>query len=239
MRLVGDSLWFVSSSVPHFAYLNEADAVVRSGLFEVDLENRQVTTRSLLPESGYDQVLGDFVVVDADTFYLSDQSDGALYRYSVSLGEFDTIVDRGVFTSPQGIVLDASGDHLYVADYVVGLFRVRISDGAVTRVETPETISAHGVDGLYRHGNSLIAIQNGIQPNRVVRFDLSKDGDAVVGSDILAMNQPWFDDPNLGQVVDDRFVFIANSHWPRFDREGNLPEGLEGPVILEVSLRED
>ena len=157
----------------------------------------------------------------------------------VVMDEFDTIVDRGVFTSPQGLVLDASGEHLYVADYVGGLFRVNVSDGEVLRVETPETLSPHGIDGLYRHGNSLIAIQNGIQPNRVTRFDLSDDGESVIDGDILAMNQPWFDDPNLGQVVDDRFVFIANSHWPQFDREGNLPDGLEGPVILEVSLRED
>ena len=238
MRLAGDTLWFASSAVDQYAHLEASDAG-RTGLFAVDLKNGRIITRSLLPDSGSPQVLGDFVIANYDTFYATDQSDGMLYRYSVSEETFTRVVDSGVFTSPQGLVLDASGDYLYVADYVSGLFRVDLSDGSVNRVRTPESISPHGIDGLYRHGNSLIAIQNGIQPNRVARFDLSEDGASVVGGDILAMNLPWFDDPNLGQVIDDRFVFIANSHWPRFDREGNLPEGLDGPVILELSIDGD
>jgi len=32
-----------------------------------------------------------------------------------------------------------------------------------------------GIDGLERHGNDLIAIQNGIQPPRVVRIVLTPD----------------------------------------------------------------
>ncbi len=235
MRLVGDSLWFVSSAVDQFTHLEESD-IGRSGLFEVDPDSGEVATRSLLPETGSAQVLGDFVVADADTFYLTDQSDGMLYRYSVSAAEFVPVVERGVFASPQGLVLDDSGEHLYVADYVLGLFRVRLTDGSATRVGVPDTISPHGIDGLYRYGNALIAIQNGIQPNRVSRFELSADGRSIVGGDILAMSLEEFDDPNLGQVVGDRLLFIANSHWPRFNRDNSLPDGLEGPIILEVSL---
>ena len=42
----------------------------------------------------------------------------------------------------------------------------------------------------------------------------------------------------VGQVVGDEFFFIANSHWNRFDRDGNLPDDLEGPVVLKVKLGE-
>ena len=238
MRLAVDTLWFASSAVDQYSHLDAADAG-RTGLFAIDMKTGRITKQSLLPDSGSSQVLGDFVIADHDTFSATDQSGGMLYRYTVSQGTFTPVVDSNVFTSPQGLVLDASGEYLYVADYVGGLFRVTLSDGSVMRVGTPDTISPHGIDGLYRHGNSLIAIQNGIQPNRVTRFNLSDDGTAVVGSDILAMSLPWFDDPNLGQIVDDRLVFIANSHWPRFDRAGNLPEGLEGPVILEISIGEE
>ena len=50
------------------------------------------------------------------------------------------------------------------------------------------------------------------------------------------MNLPEFDEPNLCQVVGDDFYFIANSHWNRFDRDNNLPQGLSGPIILKVTL---
>ncbi len=187
MRLAGDTLWFASSAIDQYAYLDESDSG-RTGLFAVDLKTGRLTTRSLLPDSGSAQVLGDFVVADADTFFATDQADGMVYRYTVSAESFTPIVESGVFVSPQGLVLDASGEHLYVADYVGGLFRVALSDGTVARVDTPDTVSPHGIDGLYRHGNSLIAIQNGIQPNRVARYELSEDGASIVSGDILAMN---------------------------------------------------
>ena len=53
------------------------------------------------------------------------------------------------------------------------------------------------------------------------------------------MNLEHFDEPNLGTVVGDEFYFIANSHWNRFDRDGNLPEGgrpVEDPTLEEGYL---
>ena len=50
------------------------------------------------------------------------------------------------------------------------------------------------------------------------------------------MNHPDFDEPNLGQVVGDDFYVVANSHWNRFDKDNNLPEGLSGPIVLKLSL---
>jgi hypothetical protein len=141
--------------------------------------------------------------------------------------------------SPQGLVLDASGEYLYVADYIGGLYRLRLATGEIERVTPLDTASDYGIDGLYRSGNKLIAIQNGIRPNRVVGFELSDDGAAVVASRILAMNLPEFDEPNLGVIRDNEFLFIANSHWNRFDRDGGLPDDLSGPVILSIALQPD
>ena len=103
-------------------------------------------------------------------------------------------------------------------------------------MSVPRTISDYGIDGLYRYRDKLIAIQNGIQPHRVVAFALSDDGLAIDSADVLAMNLPEFDEPTLGTVVGDDFYFVANSHWNRFDRDGNLPDGLAGPVVMRLSL---
>jgi hypothetical protein len=55
---------------------------------------------------------------------------------------------------------------------------------------------------------------------------------------VLAANLPEFDEPTLGVVHDGGFYFVANSHWNRFDRENNLPDGLEGPIVLKLSFGE-
>jgi len=195
--------------------------------------------RTLLQANGNRQTLGDLILVDGDTIFLADQTDGIVYRYTISSGEFTTVVERGYLGSPQGLVLNESGDHMYVADYIGGLYRLRLATGEIERVTPLDTASDYGIDGLYRHGNKLIAIQNGIRPNRVVEFELSDDGAAVVASRILAMNLPEFDEPNLGVIRDNEFLFIANSHWNRFDRDGGLPDDLSGPVILSIALQPD
>ena len=102
--------------------------------------------------------------------------------------------------------------------------------------QSAEPVSLFGIDGLYRYGDELIAIQNGIRPNRVIALALGSDGISIAASRILARELPEFDEPTLGTVVGDQFYFVANSHWNRFDRDGNLPDGLSGPIVLKIQL---
>lgn len=228
-------LWFASSAVPQFI-LADDDNANHAGLFRLNLESRKIDQRAELPFADTPQVLGDLVLADDDTIYTTDSLTGVLYRYSIADREYSTVVDRGTFASPQGLVLDKSGEHLFVADWVGGLYRVRLADGTVERVVSEDTVSTYGIDGLYCYGDELIAIQNGIRPHRVVALALSKDGLAITGHRTLARNLPEFDEPTLGAIVGDEFYFVANSHWNRFDKNNRLPDGLSGPIILRVSL---
>jgi sugar lactone lactonase YvrE len=231
-----EGLWFASSRVPQYSGIGDRSAYM-AGLYRLDLDSLEVDQHARLPVNGNDQVLGDLVIADDDAIYTTDSVDGPVYRFSISDNEFSTLVPKGVFGSPQGLVLDTSGEFLYVADYIGGLYRVRLEDGSTERLSVPTDISDYGVDGLYRHGNRLIAIQNGIQPHRVVALTLSADGLAIESAEVLAMNLPEFDEPTLGTVVGDDFYFIANSHWNRFDQDNNLPDDLTGPIVLRLSLR--
>jgi len=236
MRFDGaGGLWFASAEVPQFIRAGE-EAPSRSGLFRLDLATHEIDHRAELPAAEHDQVLGDLIIADDDTIYATDSMTGVVYRYTVADKEFSVVVDSGVFVSPQGLVLDASGKHLFVADYVGGLYRVRLADGQIERIKSADSISTYGIDGLYRHGNELVAIHNGLRPHRVVALALSDDGLSITGSRTLARNLPEFDEPTLGTVVGDSFYFVANSHWNRFDRNNNLADGLSNPLILKVPL---
>lgn len=237
MRLDGaGGLWFASANVPEHAG-PLASTGARTGLYRLDLKTKEVRGRELQPGER-PQVLGDLVFADANTVFTTESLTGALYRYSVDTGEYGAVLPAGTLGSPQGLVMDASGDFLYLADYIGGLFRLDLRDNALARVTSNKPSALFGIDGLYRDGDELIAIQNGIRPHRVVALQLSADGLAVTAIRTLARNLPEFDEPTLGQVVGSDFYFVANSHWNRFDREGNLPAGLNGPVVMRVSLRQ-
>jgi sugar lactone lactonase YvrE len=235
MRLHQARLWFVSTATAQFVPQHGATAD-GTGLFTFDPETGAIERQVLLPPTRSEQMLGDLEFGKHGEIYLADQAGGGLYRFEPRTRSLDVLIAPGRLASPQGMALDSGGGHLYVADYVAGLFRVGLADGTVTPVPAPQDTNLYGIDGLYRYRDSLIAIQNGVQPNRVVQLQLEEDGSSVAASRILAMNLPEFDEPNLGQVDGDRFLFIANSHWNRFDREGNLPAGLSGPVVLEIAL---
>ena len=228
-------IWFASAAVPEYAAINDATQG-STGLFRLNLESKQVDVRAVLPKQDQAMVLGDLEFVDDDTIYATESLTGALYRYVVSEAEMTQVVAPGKLRSMQGLVLDSNGEHLYVSDYVGGLFRVRLSDHAIERVSADPTVSLFGIDGLYRHGDELIAIQNGIRPNRIAAFTLGGDGTSITHSRVIARNLPEFDEPTLGVVVGDEFLFVANSHWNRFDREGNLATDLVGPIILRIKL---
>jgi hypothetical protein len=189
-----------------------------------------------LPQYEESQVLGDLIIADENTLYTSDSLTGAIYRYYIDSNEFEVLVKRGKFVSPQGLVLDNSGNYLFVADYNGGLFRVSLADGSMAKLGVANDVSDYGIDGLYRHGDELIAIQNGSRPHKIVALRLAENGSAISASRTLASNLEQFDEPTLGVVHDNDFYFVANSHWNRFDRDNNLPEGLSGPIILKVAL---
>lgn len=234
MRFDDDgALWFASAAVPQLEGVGE-DAG-KTGLFRIDPESGEVTRAAVLSQDADDQVLGD-LVLDGDSIYATDSLTGALYRYSIEADRFEALAPPGTFVSPQGLVFDETGRYLYVADYVGGLYRVSLTDGSHERLRVPASISDYGIDGLYRHGRELIAIQNGIRPHRVVALQLSADGKSIEGARPLAINHPLFDEPTLGVVQGGEFFFVANSHWNRFDNENRLPDGLSGPVILKVRI---
>ena len=243
MRIDGESLWFLAAQTDQYrgGASGQSGSLEGSALCELALENPPdpATTRchQLPIKADRRQTLGD-LVLRGDFIYTADQTDGVVYAFDRSRRQWSTVVERGEFVSPQGLTLDAAGQYLYVADYRGGIFRVRL-DGYAAPQRIGSAASLYGIDGLYRYGDWLIAVQNGITPHRVSAHRLDADGLTVVESRILLMNHPDFDEPNLGQVVGDDFYVVANSHWNRFDDQNNLPQGLSGPIILKLELPSD
>jgi sugar lactone lactonase YvrE len=229
-----DSLWLATSGLRESGDIG-AEWLGRAGILQFDLATGALRRSFWLAPDHREHVLGDLQLLPDGDVLATDSVTGEMLRLDTASAAFDVLVPGGQLVSPQGLVLDEAAKLAWVADYRGGLFRVRLSDGELEKVAEDGT-SHHGIDGLYRYGHWLVAIQNGIQPNRVVALALDSSGLKVTRYEVLASALPEFDDPNLGVIVDDRLYFNANSHWPRFDRDGRLPDGLSGPVVLAVGL---
>ncbi len=105
-------------------------------------------------------------------------------------------------------------------------------------IPVPPDLALNGIDGLTIFGRSLIAIQNGILPHRVVRLDLAPGGRKISKAAILEMNHPDFDEPTLGVVADGILYFSADSQGQKFldTRHPIDPGEMRDAVILKLSL---
>jgi len=129
--------------------------------------------------------------------------------------------------------------YLFIEAYTDGVYRIELSRKRISRIKHPDSVTLYGIDGFYFYDDSFIAIQNGIRPNRVMRYYLNSDWTEVVRSEILEIGNPEFSDPTLGVIVGDDFYYIANSQWPAFRDDGtHLPmDQLREPVIMKISLK--
>ena len=162
-------LWVATSAIREGKGVPAKD-LGGTGVLAFDIKTGVLSSRRILPADGAAHLFGD-LTLDADgNVYVTDSSGGGLYRVPATGGGPQLVIPPGTFVSPQGLDMDESGRVLYVADYSQGVFRVDLDTKTAMLLRHPGRQTLLGIDGLYRYGNSLIAVQNGVRPQRVLRL---------------------------------------------------------------------
>jgi len=230
-------LWAASSAVPEMEEFSETDrgqALV--GRYDLD-EGRLVAL--FRPADGAPRHLfGDLAVHPSGDLYISDSATPAIYLLEEGRTEMVKWIDTGRYDALQGMAFSADGKRLFVADYSRGLFVIDREDRSIRPLQHPGDVAVTGIDGLYVHDGSLIGVQNGVRPNRVVRFRLDRSATRITGSEVLEANHPRFDDPTLGVIASGALFYVANSQWSRFSPRAaeDAVSGRVAPVILRLPL---
>lgn len=231
-------LWACSGVVPEIAGYSEAEADL-TGIFKYDLVSGKLLKRYLLPPDGAAHLFGDLVLNTAGDVFISDSFSPRLYVIRAESDTLAELLQEPTWVSPQGITVGEEDSVLYVADYRMGLYRINPARGEARALPYPENAILMGIDGLYYHDHSLIAVQNGINPQRIIRARLNPAGDRIEAVEVLEANNEQFDEPTLGVIVGNSFYYIANSQWgSTLDKAGQLrPESeLKFPLVLKMEL---
>jgi hypothetical protein len=182
--------------------------------------------------------LGDVAVGPLGDVFVSDSRDPVLYRLPADGGGLQPY-RHPLFRSLQGVVAAPGARVAFVADYSHGLLKVDLMTGDVIRLGDAPGSTSLGCDGISWHDGALIAVQNGVVPPRIMRFELDSAWTRIVRADVLDRNVPVADEPTIGAVVGDDFVYVANSQWEKYSEAGELlPRAtLRRPVLLSVPAR--
>ena len=180
---------------------------------------------------------GDIGVAENGDLFISDGTAGAIYV--IRKGKpLEVLTAPGELRSPQGPAVSSDGKHIYVADYSRGLARVDRATGAVVWLQHPENVALNGIDGLSTAGPStLIGVQNGTNPNRLIRITLDPTETRVLSVVSIAQNAESIREPTHGVFVGNDYYFIANGGFGAFGDDGNLRKGERAiaPVIMRMN----
>jgi hypothetical protein len=229
-------LWVATSALPQMAGFSK-ELADRAAVSEYDLSKNKLVQK-YIPADSSAHLFGDLLLNSKGDVLVSDSRSGGIYRISPLEGNMELLIAPGHFASLQGLAFLDDENWLFAADYSQGIFRIDTETKSVSQILHPETVTLLGIDGLYFYKGSLIAIQNGVNPQRVIRLWLNEDSSAIERAEILDANHPDFDEPTLGVIVDDAFYYVARSQWGSFDDNGKIksPEALKEPVILRTAL---
>ncbi|PKL96612.1 MAG: hypothetical protein CVV18_01050 [Gammaproteobacteria bacterium HGW-Gammaproteobacteria-8] len=205
----------------------------RTALIQLDLgSGAKLGEFRVLPD-GVPHLLGAITQAADGTVYAADSLAPIVYRLVPGAERPEAWIAQPTFTGLRGIALSADERRLYVSDYELGLYFFELGEEARTfRLGAPETLNLGGIDGLYRWRNSLVVIQNGITPERVLRLDLSEDGTVVEQIAAIAVAQPEFDIPTWGTLAGDDLLFFGASHWQHVDSRGRVT----APPLADVPI---
>jgi sugar lactone lactonase YvrE len=228
-------LWAATAALPEgIGYRKEDEG--RSALLKYSLDTGELVKRYDL-KNDTKHVLGDLTVSPAGDVFVSD-GEGAVYWVEHKKDALDILVDKGMFRSPQTPALSPDGRTLFVPDYSRSIGMVDLATRQVKLLEHPKELSLGGIDGMYLSGRTLIAIQNGTAPERLIRMKLNDALTRVVEWETIEANWPELGDPTHGVIVGDQFYFIANSGWDRMADDGSVKPGatFEPATVRQMRL---
>jgi len=228
-------LWVCTTAHPQMMNFNPQDKG-KTALIKYDLRSGKVLARFQPVDSTQPHWFGDLVINSAGDVYTSDSVTPAVYVVRHDGNQLEPLLEGEPFVSPQGLDFTPDEKNLFLADYAKGVFLIDLITKKVTSI--PADFTLLGIDGLYYHRGSLIGVQNGVNPERVIKLSLNRDLTRFDHFETLEANNPAFDEPTLGVLLKDRFYLVANSQWGAIDDAGHLSaeDKLKYPIILKIKL---
>ena len=229
-----NTLW-ATAEATHLAIGYDSTLAGKASVFRYDLRSGAMLQRYDMPRSEAHGA-GDIAVAENGDLFIADTQDGALFVIRQG-GSIEPLVPKGELMSPQGPAIADGGKFLYLADYARGIARVNRATGDVSWLTHPRDVALNGIDGLsVADARTLIGIQNGTNPNRVIAITLDDSGSRVTRVTPVAQNDASIREPTHGAFVGRDFYFIANGGFGAFGADGALRQGERAisPVIMKI-----
>jgi sugar lactone lactonase YvrE len=218
-----DTLYVASTASVYFKGFKQED-FGNAGVFKFKLSSGKLINKYLLAPDSQPRTLSSIAIGKHGEVFAADGLRNIIYR--LDGGSLKPMVENPRLTSVRGLAVSGDGKRLYFADYSLGVFGVDLAAGKAFDLDyAGDKLVLGGIDGLYSYDDTLVVIENGMSPKRVMRLHLGKDGRTIERAMPLDVANPAFGLPTYGTVDGDGLYFIANSQKNDYDAYG-VPKDL-------------
>jgi sugar lactone lactonase YvrE len=229
-----NTLWATAEAIP-LALGFDSSLAGKAAIFRYNLTTGALQHRYDVPGPERHGA-GDIAVAENGDLFIADAADGALLVIRRG-GALQTLVPKGELMSPQGPAIAPRGKYIYLADYARGIARIDRTSVAVEWPRHTRDMALNGIDGLsFADAHTMIGVQNGTNPNRLVRISLDDSGLTITRVESIAQNESSIVEPTHGVFVGRDYYFIANGGYGSFGDDGKLRPGERAiaPVIARI-----
>lgn len=229
------SLWACSSPMEE---MEGYDSLLPSRVYRFDLKTGKLLSQyETSAKTGH--IFGDLAIGPGGQVLVSDSKTNEIYVVNEKAGTLDRFFTDSGFWNIQGMSFTDDGKYVFISDYIKGPYRLELSTRQLIKLNTLVENSLKGIDGLLYHKGTLLALQNGTSPLRVMRFTLNGSFDTIISVEIVDRGRPELNEPTQGSLVESDFYYVANSQWggyvenhtPKPDKE------LQDIVVLKYRLK--
>jgi DNA-binding beta-propeller fold protein YncE len=210
-------LWVVGT---HFFMAEgfDAEAERASGVFAFDLATGERVAGHLAGDGVGG--LNDVAVAPSGDVYVSGSR---LQVLRAGAGTLETVETTTPLAGTNGLAVDPGETKLFVSIYPLGLGVIDLESGDLRVLEAPPDTPLQGIDGLYWHEGDLVAIQNGVQPWRLLRLTLDEEATAVEAVRVIELANDTLV-PMTGAILGDEIHYIGRAPAPEEPPSHFAPE---------------
>lgn len=229
-------LWVSSAAIPGFAAYQAIDKG-RGALFEFDLETLELKGRFNVPVDGLKHELGPLAVSGEGDVYVADLTQPIVLRKTAKGKNLETFVASKELVALRDIAFSPDSGKLYIADGFMGIMVVDPVQQTSVMLTGPENLNLGAISGLSYDQGQLVMIQNGFQPQRVMRLELDANGTNVENIIPLAIALEEFDRPAFGMIKGEEVYYFANPGRPGTENENKAVMVMKSPLEPKDSIK--
>jgi sugar lactone lactonase YvrE len=229
---------FVATSASSIYKGFNADNAGKSGVSEFDLASGKFLKKYAFATNDGTHRLTSLVVSKDGQVYAADGARKQVFK--IDGGAMKQIVANPKLTYLSALALSADGNTLYMADFALGIFAYDLTKGQAFEPRYNQaSLVLGGIVGMYTFDGTLVIVENGMVPKRVMRLQLSADGRSIEGAMPLDVAQPSFAELGAGAVAGDKLYFFTNREDALYDARGVLTQAdrLEPTQVFASNLR--